>query len=495
MLLAEVQACVETYALLSPGDTVIVAVSGGADSMALLYVLLQLRSQYALTVVVAHVNHQLRGIESERDALFVEQQARRCGVPSYQTRVDVKALQRQARLALHPAARQLRYHFLQTLARKLDATRVATGHTADDQAETLMMRLVRGSSATGLAGIPAVRGPFIRPLLTVSRHTIQTYLQQADIAWIEDRSNEQMLYVRNRVRHDLLPKLRQYNPQVLGRLNSLADLLRAENDLLEAQVDAWAPSLVDGSMTYKRTMLCTQFRQAPLAIQRRLLYRVTASLAGTADAFGWRHIESLRQWMSTTAWAQRWHGPAHIIAVRQGEVAVLWNLQRLPTFPAELLLPVPGRVDLTALNIRLRAEMLEPPAHAATSSRHEVLLDLERVVCPLQVRFWRSGDRFRPLGACGRKKLHDFFIDSKIPRFERPYIPLVVSSQTIVWVVGYRMAEECKLGAQTRRVVRLQASVFPPVDVHTGETPGLSRYYASAGSYSSIGSYKYISRG
>ncbi len=469
MLLAEVQACVETYAMLSQGDTVIVAVSGGADSMALLSVLLQLRAAYHLTIVVAHVNHQLRGVESERDALFVEQQARRLGVPFYQTRVDVRGLQRQARLAVHPAARQLRYRFFYALAAKLDATRVTLGHTSDDQAETVLMRLVRGASARGLAGIPAVRLPFMRPLLCVSRQTIYAYLRQEGIAWVEDSSNVQQTYLRNRVRHDLLPHLRRYNPQMSPRLNDVAELLHAEDAFLETQVDAWISPLVDARVAHRRTLQRTLFRTIPLAIQRRLLLRVTETFLAPSDGLSFRHIESLRQWMMHDTREKSWYGPSHLMATQHDETVVLWQRHKRLAMPDTLLLPVPGRVELPALNIRLDAEVCAVPVEGSVRQTHEAWLDLDAVSTPLTVRFWRFGDRFRPLGAPGSKKLQDFFIDSKIPQAERLDVPLVASQQTIVWVVGYRIAEVCKLRTHTHRAVHLQCRAIRSLDAGVAE--------------------------
>src|SRR5262245_48766814 len=180
MLVAEVQACIEAHAMLPPGAKVVVAVSGGADSMALLFALFQLRSMYNMTLSVAHVNHQLRGEEAGQDALFVEQQAARLGLPFHQTCVDVKALQQSAGISVQQAARQLRYRFLYALHQALNVTRIALGHTADDQAETLLMRLVRGSGPASLAGIPSVRLPFIRPLITDSLRSIHYFLLIVD---------------------------------------------------------------------------------------------------------------------------------------------------------------------------------------------------------------------------------------------------------------------------------------------------------------------------
>lgn len=460
--MAQVHACVETYAMLSPGETVLVAVSGGADSMALLWALWQLRSSYSLTLVVVHVNHQVRGVASTRDALFVEQQAQRLSLPSYQARVDVQALRRHTDLSPQAAARQLRYQCLATLTRRLGATRAALGHTADDQAETLLLRLLRGGGPSALAGIPAVRGPFIRPLLEVTRQDIQKYLRQERVAWIEDASNAQRTYLRNRVRLDLLPALRAYNPKVTQRLHEVTAMLRAEQQLLEAQDAACLPPLLAGQDAQHPRIRCLAFQHAPLARQRRLLHRVTGALLETPDALGFRHLEALRYFLLEGTRGQRRVFPGHLVAVHEGETVLLCNGDAVPAMPRTLLLPVPGRVAIPTLHCQIQATIIPPPARPHTTDPSEAFVDGDVVDGPLTVRFWQPGDRFAPLGTPGTKKLHDFFIDQKIPRAARPYVPLVLSRQRIVWVVGHRIAEECKLRASTRRVVALRHQRFDP---------------------------------
>jgi len=465
MLVAEVQACIEAHAMLSPGAKVIVAVSGGADSMALLFALFQLRSAYDLTLMVAHVNHQLRGAEAEQDALFVEHQVARLGIPFYQARVDVKALQRSAGMSLQHAARQLRYRFFHTLCQTLDATRVALGHTADDQAETLLMRLLHGSGPAGLAGIPPVRLPFIRPLIAVSRQAIYSYLQTERFSWVEDSSNTHTVYLRNRVRLDLLPKLQQYNPRIVGRLNELADMLRADSQVLEQQVDEWAVQTLDGQASNRVEIRCGLFGLAPVAIQRRLLRRAIAALALSPETVGFRHVEGLRQFIVSGDGGRRCGLPGQILAERRAETILLRSAPKTSAIPSVVVLRVPGQVDVAALNIRLIADIIDKPGSFKAMSPQGALLDLDRIVCPLHVRFRQPGDRFYPLGAPGSKKLQDFFVDSKIPRVERPYVPLVVSKSEIVWVVGYRIADPFKLRPETNCVLRLQCCALQ--DAHS----------------------------
>src|SRR5215813_14071817 len=353
MLVAEVRACIEAHAMLSPGAKVVVAVSGGADSMALLLALFQLRSVYNMTLIVAHVNHQLRGEEAEQDALFVEQQAARLGLPFHQTCVEVKALQQSSRISVQQAARQLRYRFLYALQQALNATRIALGHTADDQAETLLMRLVRGSGPAGFAGIPAVRLPFIRPLISVSRPTIYSYLQSEHCPWIEDSSNAHMEYLRNRVRLDLLPKLQQYNPQIVRRLNELADMLRADSQVLEQRVDEWALQTLVWQARSRVEIGCKLFGLAPVAIQRRLLRRVIEALATSPEAVGFIHLERLRQFVVSGNQERQCSLPGEIGAERRTETMLVWRVSSPPAIPCILVLPVPGKVDIVSLNIRL----------------------------------------------------------------------------------------------------------------------------------------------
>jgi tRNA(Ile)-lysidine synthase len=378
------------------------------------------------------------------------------GLSFYQTCVDVKALQRSSGISVQQAARQLRYRFLHVLLQALHATRIALGHTVDDQAETLLMRLVRGSGPAGFAGIPAVRLPFIRPLITVSRSAIYSYLHREHCPWVEDSSNVHPVYLRNRVRLDLLPKLQQYNPQIVRRLNELADMLRADSQALEQQVDEWALQTLAWQARSRVEIRGRLFGLAPVAIQRRLLRRVIEVLATSPETVGFGHIERLRQFLVSRNQGQRCNLPGEIGIERRTETILLWNVSRPPAIPCILTLPVPGKVDIVSLNIRLTADVIPKPCHLGRMSPQWALLDLDRIACPLQVRFRQPGDRFYPLGAPGSKKLQDFFVDTRIPRGERSYVPLVVSKREIVWVAGYRIAEPFKLRPETNRVLRLQ---------------------------------------
>lgn len=453
--LTTMQGYLTSYLPILPQAKVIVAVSGGPDSMALLFGLYKLRTLYDFSLIVAHVNHQLRGEESLRDQVFVSQQARHLGLPFYQTKVQVKAFQHSSGLSPQHAARQLRYHFLLALQQMLGATCIALGHTADDTAETLLVRFLRGSSPTSLAGIPAVRLPFIRPLIAVSRHTILTYVQAEHIPWIEDSSNTNHAYVRNRIRLELLPTLQQYNSQIRKRLHVLADLLQTDDDVLMQHVAEWSEKTLLWEHTHRVMIQCRVLRSAPLALQRRVLRQIVNALLPANKPVSFQHIQSLLQLIREGAPRQRCTLPGGVLAERQHEIACVWNPKFLPSTNLVLFLPVPGEVTLVGLHMRIAADILY---HTPDNRKgdHEAYLNFSRIYPPLQIRFYKPGDRFTPLGMQGAKKLQDFFTDKKIRQGERGYIPLVINRGEIVWVVGHRISEPFKVHESTAQVLYLR---------------------------------------
>ncbi len=455
MFVVNIQTCIDEGRMVIHGARVVVAVSGGADSVALLAALFQLRLHYAMTLTVVHVNHQLRGKESRRDALFVEQYAARLGVPCYVESVDVKAVQRTTGLSPQHAARKLRYEFFTRIQRTLSATRVALGHTANDQAETLLVRLVRGGGPAGFAGMPAVRLPYIRPLIRMYRYEIEAYLTANGLPWVEDNTNTERVYLRNRLRLDLLPLLRQYNPQIDKRLNDLAAMLSADNRYLERQTDILMPQVISWQTEGRVFLECRVFCTMALSLQRRVLRRIGDTVLHSEAAVNFRHIEVLRDLLIEAEAGKRATFPGGWRAERQRTGVLLWNVRHLPSRSLIRTLPVPGFIDIPELALRLTADVLARAPMCLATESDVAYMDLQHLTLPLAVRCRQPGDRVHPLGAPGSKKLKDFFIDKKIPKAQRDMIPLVISDSEIVWVVGYGLADPCKVRPHTQHVVRL----------------------------------------
>ena len=458
MLVSEVRKFIDVHGLLHREARVVVSVSGGADSMALLSVLQNLISTYRLTLFVAHVDHQLRDEEASRDAVFVENYADRVGLPFHRVNVNVRFLKRRTGMSSQQAARQLRYGALLSLRDSLAATHVALGHTADDQAETVLLRLLRGAGAAGLAGIPAIRMPFIRPLLGVRRDSIHLYLGSAGIPWVEDSSNTNRAYQRNRVRLELMPVMGGYRPGIARRLRQTADMLRADNDVLDEETAIRAQQVVGREVGSSILAICrAPFIAAPLAMQRRLLRYALDRLPNPERAGGFQDIEALvRFTVSCGKIGRRLTLAGEVMAEWHRNAVLLWNAGTLPATGMSLTLPVPGFLSLNDLSLSVSARTLTLDQEwRSLAAPGRVFACSRAAATPLTIRFPRPGDRFQPLGAGGSQKLQDFFVNCKVPRALRPYVPLVLSGGRIVWVVGHRIAEPFKVREGTRRVLEL----------------------------------------
>jgi tRNA(Ile)-lysidine synthase len=424
--------------------------------MALLVLLHQLQSVYASRLIAVHVDHQLRGPESMRDALFVRQQAARMGLACRVVQVDATHWQQTSGLSPQHAAREVRYAALERLQQQLGADRVALGHIADDQTETLLIRLLRGTGPAGLAGISPIRLPYIRPLLSVRRQTIIDFLRAEGIPWVQDSSNRKRRYLRNRIRLDLLPILREYNPQLDQRLYELTEMMAAEHHLLDRQVEAWYPCIVRQRSGQRFILQCQAYAHMPLAIQRRLLRRLADQCIAPPSPVRFHHLEQWRLLLTHGNVGQRLTLPGQWLVERHHDVAFMWR-DAVPTDGwSTAVLAIPGEVVLQALDAVITAEFLANVPSPLAPSRDVVYIDATSIQTPLIIRNRWPGARFHPLGAPGPKKLKSFLIDKKVPRAERGRIPLVMSGAEIVWVIGYQLGNQFRLRPETQQAVRLQ---------------------------------------
>lgn len=466
LLLEKVQRVIEQNGLLERGDLVVVGVSGGPDSVALLHILWRLSEGYALKVHVAHLNHRMRA-EAEQDARFVEELAAQFSLPCTVEAINVRE-RRERGESLEEAARRLRYEFLERLATRLGARRVAVGHTADDQAETVFMHLVRGSGTTGLRAMAPSRPlgsvTLIRPLLTAWREEVITYLREQGISWREDASNRDLRFLRNRIRHRILPWLEGEIPGLRKALVRVAEILREEDAVLEFLA---RESYGELSTTEKERVLLDVrgFRNLHPAIQRRVLRLAISTVKGGLRGIKFSHLERARAIATEEEPEKEVHLPGVSIKRTPETLEISHPHASLPPIHEIYSLPVPGRVFAEAFGVELVAvveerdgkevrDLIQPGDHEV----NEAVMDADKVPELLLVRGWRHGDRFVPLGMRGHKKLSDFFVDAKIPREERFCIPLVTtSSGDVLWVVGKRIADPVKVTDRTKRILRLRA--------------------------------------
>ena len=451
---------IREHGLLQPGDRVAVAVSGGADSVALLRVLLELRSELGVVLAVAHFNHQLRGGDSEADEHFVAELAGRNDLPFFSARRDVGEYARIHKLNLEHSARDLRYRWLERLAMEQEFDAIATGHTANDQAETVLMKLLRGAGTRGLGSISPVlmleHRPVVRPLLEVSRPQIESYLAAIGERWREDHTNRDHKLTRNRIRHKLLPLLeRDYNSDILRLLSQTAEIARDEEDFWrdysKMLVNRWHRRAHGLRL---REPEGSGFEFSAVAVQRRALKHFLAEYGVAAD---FQHVEKVRH--CALGDGSIVNLPGGWRAKRDG--AWLKLLPAVPdgTEPAsshryQYRLPIPGRCLISETGITLEATLV--PAAAAALEPPGTLLPSAVLGPEVIIRNWQPGDRFRPAHTGVEEKLKRLFSEEHIPADQRPLWPVVLSGQQIVWVRGFPVAHDSAWLPGSGEAVRIE---------------------------------------
>ncbi len=444
-----VLAFIRKHELLKAGDRLAAAVSGGADSVALLRVLLELRHELGIVLSVVHFNHKLRGTESETDERFVTELAGRHELQFDRESADVAQYASEKRLSIETAARDLRYTYFKRLLREGWATRIATGHTLDDQAETVLMRMVRGAGTRGLAGIsprlvvadastgtpsssaiPSQPGlAIIRPLLQVRRKELEPYLTSISQVWREDSSNLDLHHSRNRVRLHILPQLeKELNPAVCGALADAAEIARSDEDYWTQQVIRFLPQAWDEP---GRTLRLPVVGEFPLALQRRIIRAAADSLGLSLD---FRQVEAILDVGSGHACSAELSAGWKVLRIRD-------ELQFTPPEPApgmageyEHRLTVPGSAQLPEIGTRLEALLVSESTGGGYDGKD--LLDPGMLATELIARNWRAGDRFWPAHTKAPKKIKELLQEKHITGPGRSVWPVVVSGTEIVWVRG-----------------------------------------------------------
>ncbi len=465
-LRSKVRETVFKYKMFSSGERVLAAVSGGPDSVALLYLLHGLREEMDLSLEVAHLQHGIRGEEGREDALFVARIAAKLALPFHVKELDLPGVRAQrGRGNLEAMGREERYGYFAALAETRDIQKVATGHTRADQVETLFMWLLRGSGRRGLGGMPPVRpvaesgpassGPLlVRPLIEASREEILDFLAHAGLEYRTDRTNLDPAPLRNWIRLRWLPQVREkFGPEIEERLAHLAEIFREEDEILERLARQDLARVIQGQHLAREPFL-----SLGKAMQRRVLRLWCAAKLGHVRGFGFSNVEEALDFIAhgppqgrlsiPGGWdLVRRYGKVHIGRPGRNRKPVCYTYE-LPRQGGELVVP--------EASVRIESMTLSVSPGVAPRDRGEALFDLAALPETLTVRNFRRGDRFRPLGMRGHKKLKDLFIEKKVPLEVRSALPLFLAGAEILWIPGYGRSDIAKVGPATREILRIR---------------------------------------
>ncbi len=454
MLIKKVLSTISSHSMVNKGDRVLVAISGGVDSVVLLDVLCKLVPQYQLELVLAHLDHKIRGEASRGDALFVARLASKRGLKLVSKAIDVSAVARKEKLGLEEAARMVRLNFLREVASDANVAKIAIGHTANDLAETILFNLIRGAGMTGIAGIKPVSLPFIRPLIDVTRPEIVSYANKNDLPWRYDHSNADTRFTRNRIRHEIIPIMETLNPRFVQAVSRMAEIVRDQDQSLCDVLDPLWESAIRAESNHSISLNRDYLKKCPSGITRALIRKALTKVRGNLQGISKTNIDDLCVLVKSS----RAHGEVHLphiqariqendvtlarpglrnVRIKQVEVPL--GITALPSFGITLNLKIaPWNGDLRTL--KEQNENME-------------IIDEDKVSFPLHLRTRKPGDRFWPLGFSQTKKLKDFFIDAHVPFYIRDRVPLLCDREGIILVLGERISDTVRVNSKTKRVI------------------------------------------
>ncbi len=470
-----VEETIHHFGMLRAGDAILVAVSGGPDSVALLHTLVALQTQLEFQLGVAHLNHGLRPKTAGRDAEFVAALCRKQGLECHLKAIDLNTDHTSLKGSLEDRARQARYYFFNSIAHKRSYTKIALGHHADDNAELVLMNLFRGSGPLGLAGMPPVRDQrIIRPLFRQTRQQINDFLQKFEFEFVVDETNLDTRFLRNRIRHELLPDLQQgFNPNLVDTLNRTADVFRSEHNFMQQA----AQNAFEHMAVFQNTALnlsIASLCQLHTALQRRVIRLAVAKIKGNLRRITLQHIDSALHLCSHGRTGQRLSLPDGILVQRyphdelclckpsnrSSELAAEYETDEIPLYKVAFPLSDLGtRLNqIEDLNITLVCQHVHPDSIGIPTytGQNAAFFDMDQLTSPLGLRQILPGDRFRPLGMAGTQKVKDFLINNKIPREKRRRILVLLNQNRIIWILGHRIDDCVKITQQTRNVLKIE---------------------------------------
>ncbi len=466
---------IRTNRLIEQGDSVIVGVSGGPDSVCLLHILHSLSTDLDIKLFAVHINHMLRGLEALADENYAARLCREMEIPLTVKRVDVAAMAKDLGISVEEAGREARYKEFSICAERTGAGKIAVAHNRNDQAETVMMHMIRGTGLAGLIGMEYKRGPVIRPLLNIYRKEIEQYCKEAALSPRTDSSNLEGDFTRNRVRLELFPYLnKNFGANMVDSLYRLSEHASQDNDYLEQCAAGIYRKCMESEYAGQVSLRLEQLQSLHPAILVRVLKRAICDIAGSSKGIGsvhYRTVYGLIAKGNTGAQAELPGGIRAGISYGVLTLSAQNAIQKQPVqkqqrknvmdhLPFEVCITIPGNTMVEELNANIITD-IESAIHVDKYGRMSYnslvqIFDYDSLAGGINIRSRREGDIFRPFGSNGTKKLKKYFIDNKIPREIRCKIPLICTKNEVVWIVGYKISDKFKVTENTKRILRIE---------------------------------------
>lgn len=460
MLIDKVCNTIKKSILFEKGDRVIIGLSGGPDSVCLFHVLHSISRKYDLELYAVHVNHLLRGSESEQDELYVRNLCKNFGIRLFVKRLSIEELAAERGLSLEEAGREARYEQFRLVAKEIGATKIAVGHNKNDQAETLLMRIIRGTGLEGLKGMEYKRGSIIRPLLDIERREIEVYCESNKLNPRTDSSNLENIYTRNKIRLDLIPQInKMFETDITETLFRMSKLLREDNEYIEQNAVIIYNQCIAGRKDREIHLDIPKIQECHKAIAKKIIRMAIKDVKGDTKGIESNHVDKVLELVYKAKTGLQYHLPSQVrIRITYGllEISCGKNEAAFPEY--EETIRIPGVTTVEQMNLQVQAEVLDIgkiESIAVNEKALEQVFDFDMLSKGINIRNRRNGDVFRPYKSNGTKKLKEYFIDSKIPRDLRDKIPLIAKDKEIVWIIGSKISDKFTVTENTKSVLKL----------------------------------------
>ncbi|MGO1469418.1 MAG: tRNA lysidine(34) synthetase TilS [Tissierella sp.] len=448
------------YNMIDKGDNIVLGLSGGHDSIVLLHMLLYAQKKLSFNLILAHVNHGVRGEDALRDEMFVRNLSKRLDLQYFSTKVDMIGVAKEKNISEEEAGRELRYDFFRSIIKKLGKGKIAVAHNRKDQAETLIMRIMRGTGIDGLKGMDFKIGDIIRPILDIDRWEIEKYIEDNNIETVLDRTNLETIYTRNKVRLELIPYIeKNFNPNIIDTLFRLSENAKLDSEFLEKYTNDRYESSLKRRTDKSKVFDYNIFKDEELSIKKRIIRKSIENLNNSLQGIEHIHISSVIELFSRKETGKMINLPNDIVArISYDDLIIEKNKENeFNSFNSLEKNLIIGENILKEHNVELTLEVFnKKDIVLERQSKNVKYFDYDKIIDGIFIRKRKPGDRFVPFGMKGSKKLKDYFIDEKVPRQLREKIPLLVDGKNIIWVIGYRTNEIYKVDENTKTILKIK---------------------------------------